>query len=113
MAQRETDWEFADEPAGYVGAHEAVVGEDTDATSINVPQIRPGASRRAREGQEARKPDETFVAATHRDESGDVLDVTGEAESKAVRRRAEAASPEEATEDAMETDLRGQTGGTP
>ncbi|WP_327091372.1 hypothetical protein OIE66_12220 [Nonomuraea sp. NBC_01738] len=107
MAERETGEEFVDEPAGYVGAHEAVVGSPTDPYSINVPPIRPGAEANEEAGELARTPDEVFIAAD-RDSGGDVLDVSGTDESAALRERAEREDPLEAAKDAMKDDLTGE-----
>ncbi|MEV4888009.1 hypothetical protein ACFWYW_08895 [Nonomuraea sp. NPDC059023] len=92
--------------AGYVGAHEAVVGTPVDPTSINVPQTRAGAAENAEAAEAARKARGVFVAAdnTH----GDVTDVRAEEELAAIREHAEEKDPLLAARDAMREDLRGE-----
>ncbi|MFI6292569.1 hypothetical protein ACIBEJ_13340 [Nonomuraea sp. NPDC050790] len=93
--------------AGYVGAHEAVVGSPVDSTSVNVPQTRAGAAENAEEAEEERGSHGVFVAADH-NHGGDVTDVRGDAELTALHERAEHDDPLIAARDAMREDLRGK-----
>ncbi|WP_157245714.1 hypothetical protein [Nonomuraea typhae] len=91
--------------AGYVGAHEAVVGTEVDPLSINIPQVRAGATENALAEEDRRRPKGVFVPA--RKTRDDVLDTDPEEELAAQRARAEREDPMLAARDAMEEDLRG------
>lgn len=106
MTENERHEEFVDETAGYVGMHEALVGTETSATSLNVPNLRAGAAENAAAAEAARHPDQVFVPATHHG-GGDVLDTTGEEEDSALRAKAESEDPFLAAEDAARADLEG------
>ncbi|NUT38379.1 MAG: hypothetical protein HOV86_00195 [Thermoactinospora sp.] len=106
MSGQSEHYEFVNELAGYVGAHEAIVGSDTDNGSLNVPYtVYPGAEANAMDAQRARTPEDVFVPAQ---EGGDVTDVLWSDEEAAARRHAVENDPALAAEAAVKSDLTGE-----
>lgn len=107
MTEHDPGYGYVDEHAGDVGSRRATIGTPTDEGSINMPQVRPGATENAEEWEKSHERHDVFVPATHVT-GGDVLDATGEAETEAVRLEEERENPLIAARDAMEADLEGR-----
>ncbi|MEV0586535.1 hypothetical protein [Nonomuraea sp. NPDC050310] len=94
--------------AGFVGAHEQVLGAPTDWLSLNTAPARPGAEANAVAAKAGRA--EVFVPADLR--TGEILDVSPareqRAERRAERREADERDPRQGVEDAVEADLDGR-----
>ncbi|MFI6595668.1 hypothetical protein ACIBHX_05425 [Nonomuraea sp. NPDC050536] len=103
----ETDPGYIEGHAGDVGSRRATIGTPIDEGSINVPQRRPGATENAEAWVKSHERHDVFVPAS-RITGGDVLDTTGDEESKAVRLEEERENPLIAARDAMEADLEGR-----